>query len=170
MLTWDEEELISKIPPDQIVRVQPYDAAIGSIAGEIIAQVQELLPGLEVRFMGASALEISGQGDIDIYVFSDPTEFNKHEPLLKSRFGEPETRRYDSISWKFEKQGHPVELFLTDPDSLPMQRQIAVYEILKKDANLREEYQRLKEELSGTTLREYQTKKYEFYHRLLSSP
>lgn len=167
MLSWDEEEFISKIPPDKIVTVKPYDEAIGRVAREIIDRVQKILPGLEVRHMGASALGISGQGDIDIYIFSDPTQFYKSEPLLTAEFGEPQNRRYDSILWDFEREGHPVELYLTDPDSLPMQKQIAVYEILKKSAKLREEYQTLKEDLNGATLREYQTKKYEFYHRIL---
>ncbi|MCL4353173.1 hypothetical protein M1615_01720 [Patescibacteria group bacterium] len=69
MLTWDEEDFLKKIPEDKKVTVKPFDKKITQIAEGIIKKVRQALPNLETRHMGASALEISGQGDIDIYIF-----------------------------------------------------------------------------------------------------
>lgn len=169
MLTWDEEDYLSKIPEDKKVFIQPYDGEIKKIADELIRKASAAVPGLEIKHIGASALEISGQGDIDIYIFSKPEDFDKHVPILISVFGEPKSRKYDSVAWKLNKNGHEIELYLTDPTSKPMQKQIAIFETLSKDKNLLDEYEKLKEGLNGKSFREYQRKKYEFYHRILDS-
>jgi len=167
MLTWGEEDYLSKIPEDKKVKIFPYDEKIEKIANEIIGKVHNYLPELEVRHMGASSLKLSGQGDIDIYIFSRPGDFGKYKPKLVEVFGDFKNEKYDSVAWKFEEKGHDVELYLTDPTSEPMQRQIEVTQKLKESNTLRNEYKMLKEELNGKSFREYQRKKYEFYHKLL---
>lgn len=169
MLTWDEEDFLSKIPENKKVFIQPYDRKIKQIADEIASKASTVVPGLEIKHMGASALEISGQGDIDIYIFSKPEDFDKYVLALVSVFGEPKGRKYDSVVWTLNKDSHEIELYLTDPTSKPMQRQIAIFEALRKDKNLRDEYEKLKEGLNGKSFREYQRKKFEFYHRILDS-
>lgn len=48
-----------------------------------------------------------------------------------------------------------------------MQKQIKVYEILKNDQKLLKKYENLKSSLNGKSFKKYQTKKYEFYNRIL---
>lgn len=74
---------------------------------------------------------------------------------------------YDSIAWKFRKQGYDIEFYLTDPSSVPMKRQIAVFYALKRNKNLLKEYEVLKEKFNGKSFKDYQKKKYEFYHKIL---
>lgn len=169
MLTWDEEDFLKKIPKDKKVVVKPFDEKITQIADDIIKKVQQVLPNLEIKHMGASALGISGQGDIDIYIFSLPKDFKHYTPLLIKLFGNPKSSNEDSIAWKFEVGGHEVELYLTNPNSKTMQRQIAVFEALQKNKSLRKRYKELKEKLKGKSFREYQRKKYEFYHKILDN-
>jgi len=169
MLTWGEEDYLSKIPEDKRVKIFPYVEEIEKIADEITNKVHEVMPELEVKHMGASSLKLSGQGDIDIYIFSRPKEFGKYKLKLVEIFGNFKNEKYDSVAWKFEAGGHDVELYLTDPTSEPMQRQIKVTQKLKENASLRDEYEKLKEELNGKSFREYQRRKYEFYHKILDS-
>jgi|WetSurMetagenome_2_1015567.scaffolds.fasta_scaffold33719_4 GrpB-like predicted nucleotidyltransferase (UPF0157 family) len=169
MLTWGEEDYLSKIPEDKRVKILPYDERIEKIAEEISKKIHEVMPELEARHMGASSLKSSGQGDIDIYIFSKPGEFGKYKPKLMEIFGDFKNEKYDSVAWKFEKEGHEVELYLTDPTSEPMQRQIRVTQKLKENKALRNEYEKLKEGLNGKSFREYQRAKYEFYHKILDS-
>lgn len=167
MLSADEEDYINKIPNNKKVFIKPYDKSVGITANSIIKRLQNELPGLEIKHMGASALEISGQNDIDIYIFSKPNEFDKYIPIVERHYGKPESAKYDSIAWKFVESGFDIELYLTDPTSNPMKKQIEVFEVLKKQSGLREEYEALKESLNGKSFKEYQKKKYEFYHRIL---
>ena len=167
MLTWGEEDYLSKISEDKRVKIFPYDEEVGKIAEGITSKVHKVMPELEVRHMGASSLKLSGQGDIDIYIFAKPEEFGKYKPLLVGIFGDFKNEKYDSVAWKFEEGGHDVELYLTDPTSEPMQRQIKVTQKLKENKALRDEYEKLKAELDGKSFREYQRRKYEFYHKIL---
>lgn len=169
MLTWDEEDYLSKIPKDKMVLIKPYNKRIKEIAGEINRKISSAVPGLEIRHMGASALEISGQGDIDIYIFCHPKDFDKYIPSFVSVFGEPKSKKYDSIAWKLSKERYEVEIYLTDPSSKPMQRQIAIFEVLKNDKKLLDKYKKIKEELNGKSFIEYQKRKYEFYHQILDN-
>lgn len=168
MLAWDEENFLKKIPKDKYVVIKPFDKKITQIADDIIKKTHRVLPNLEIKHMGASALGISGQGDIDIYIFSPPKDFKHYTPILIKLFGNPKNNNEDSIAWRFEVRGYEVELYLTDPNSKPMQRQIAIFEALQKNKSLRKEYERLKEKLNGKSFREYQIKKYEFYHKILN--
>ena len=167
MLSPDEEDFLSKIPSDKVVSVKPFDQKVHQISDEIIQNIHADLPELEVRHLGASALGISGQGDIDIYIFSKPEEFDKYIPQLERIFGSPKSRKFDSVAWKFEKDGHEIELYLTDPTSEPMRKQIKIFDILKSNKDLLTQYEKLKESMNGKSFKEYQRKKYEFYHRIL---
>jgi GrpB-like predicted nucleotidyltransferase (UPF0157 family) len=117
--------------------------------------------------MGASGLGISGQGDIDIYALASLIEIESYFPIFQELFGEPVSKRDDSITWEMEIEGYPIELYLTDPNSKPMQRQLKVFQILKDNPKLLDEYKDLKEKMNGKSFREYQKQKYEFYHRIL---
>lgn len=167
MLTSDEEDYLRKIPSDKKVNIKPFSKLVHKTAHSLIGQIQEALPGLQVRHMGASALEISGQNDIDIYVFSKPADFKKYALVIEKLFGAPRNSKYDSIAWNFNKNGFSVELYLTDPTSEPMKRQIAVFKALEKNSDLRKRYESLKEKFNGHSFREYQKRKYEFYHSIL---
>lgn len=169
MLTWDEKDYLRKIPDKKKVSIKPYNKRVSNVASLIIKKVNEVLPHLEIKHIGASALEISGQNDIDIYILSKPNEFDKYTPILEKLFGKPQNRKYDSISWKLDKEGFDIELYLTNPASKPMKRQLAIYKTLKQDKRLLNEYEKLKKELNGKSFREYQKKKYEFYHRILDA-
>jgi GrpB-like predicted nucleotidyltransferase (UPF0157 family) len=117
--------------------------------------------------MGASVLKISGQNDIDIYMFSDPKDFDNYLPGIIEIFGEPIHKHDTFCEWKFQKEGLDIELYLTAKDTPTMQKQIKVFEILKNNSYLLKEYEQLKDSMNGKSFREYQEKKYHFYHRIL---
>lgn len=169
MLTQDEKKFLQSILKDRKVKIIPFSQKAEKIAQAMIAKVKQALPELDVRHMGASDLGISGQPDLDIYALADPKDFDKYLPSLKKIFGKLKSSRPDSIAWEFEKEGYQVEFYLTDPNSPSMKKQIAVFEILKNDKRLLEEYEQLKAQMNGRSYREYQRKKYEFYHRILGS-
>ncbi len=166
MLTADEIDYISKIPLDKKVVIKPYTNSLRKTASQIIKDVKKLCPNLNIVHMGASSLEISGQGDIDIYALAKPKDFDQYLKPIKQVIGKPVSKKTDSIAWKFIKNGHEIEFYLTNPNSNAMKRQISVFKILQNNPRLLEEYKNLKEGLNGKSFREYQTKKYEFYHKI----
>ena len=165
-----ELNFLSHLPPEKanrIIIINPFTQKIQDTASDIMSQIKEFLPQLEVKFMGASGLGISGQNDIDLYILSKPEDFSQYQPLLVQVFGEPANTHPDSIAWKFIQNNFDIELYLTDPTTTMMVRQIKVFETLKSNPQLLAEYAKLKENLNGTTFVEYQKHKYNFYHRIL---
>ncbi|MDP3918130.1 MAG: GrpB family protein [Candidatus Woesebacteria bacterium] len=169
MLTKDEKDFLNKIPRDKIVNVSPFDNRITRTVNEIVASINKIFPDLEIKHMGASALKISGQNDIDIYAFSKPSDFNKYLPNLVKLFDAPLHQHKTFIEWKFKRNGFDIELYLSTKDSETMKRQLTVFRILSKNDKLLNEYRKLKEDMNGKSFREYQRKKYEFYHKILDT-
>jgi len=166
MLTSDEEDFLRKIP-DKIVRIFPFDPKATKIADELMGKIKSACPSLEIVHMGASALGISGQKDLDIYALADPKDFSKHTPKLIQLLGQPKIQRKDHVDWVFEEKGYQIEFYLTDPESPTMKKQIAVFKILQGNEKLHREYEKLKEKFNRKFYKKYQKVKYEFYHRIL---
>ncbi len=167
MFSKDELDYLKKIPIRKRAKVIPYDPELKKIAGKIIESVKDVFTNLEIKHMGASALKISGQNDLDIYAFSNPSEFNKYLPGLIKIFGEPLHKHETFIEWNFKKRKFNVQFYLTQKDSPTMQKQIKVFEMLKEKPELLKEYENLKYSLDKKSFREYQKKKYDFYHKIL---
>jgi GrpB-like predicted nucleotidyltransferase (UPF0157 family) len=167
MLTPDEIDYLNKIPKDKKVKIYPFNSKVAEIAEKIINSINRIYPDLEIKHMGASALKISGQNDLDIYMFSDPKDFDKYLPGIIEIFGEPLHKHETFCEWKFQKSGFDIELYLTEKDSQTMKRQIAVFETLKNNPELLKVYEQLKGSMNGKSFKEYQEKKYDFYHKIL---
>lgn len=166
MLTPNQEKYLLTIPADKIVTIKPFDPKSIHVAIAITSQIKNLYPNLDVLFLGASALGISGQGDLDIYVCCSPDEFPKHLPELKRVFGNP-IKEGNFVEWNFVQDGFPVELYLTNCHHLSMQEQIRIFEVLKNNHDFLNEYDQLKQEMNGKPFRGYQKRKYEFYNKIL---
>lgn len=167
MLTKDEEDFLNKIPGDRRVHIYLFDLKVTKVAGNLTQSINNIYPHLEVKHMGASALGISGQKDVDIYAFCHPKDFDKYLLGLVKLFGEPLHKHETFIEWKFKRDKFDIEFYLTAKDSETMKKQIAVFETLKNNKDLLKEYEKLKMSMNGKSFKEYQKKKYEFYHRIL---
>ncbi len=167
MLTKDQKNYLKKIPSDKKVKIYPFSNTATKTAEKIIGSVKEIYPNLEINQMGASALGISGQKELDVYAYSNPSDFNKYLPGLIRLLGKPLNRHNTFVEWKSNKNGFEVEFYLTAPDSETMKQQIMVFEILRANKRLLKEYQELKSRMNGESLRKYQKKKYEFYNKIL---
>ena len=169
MLTENQSRYLLTIPQEKLVEIKPFTAELKSTGDELLSQIHAAVPQLELHHMGASALGISGQGDLDIYIFSSSKDFEQHLPRLIQVFGEPTKHSETSIKWDFERNGIPVEMYLTDPSSSAMLEQIKMFEALRDDEVLQKEYEALKESFSGRSFRDYQAAKYEFYNKVLTT-
>ncbi len=166
MLTSNQEKYLLTIPEDKVVKIIPFSPKSREITEEVIRQVHQVFPELEVLFIGAAALGIFGQNDLDINILCPTGDFDKYCPGLTKVFGEPAIKG-TSIKWSFARGEYEVELYLTDPESPSFKEQLRVFNLLKNNAELLKEYEELKKSSEGISFREYQKRKYEFYNRIL---
>ncbi len=165
MLTQDEENYLAKIDPTRKVSISAFDPRAKETGDLIVKRIKDKLPDARVLFMGATALGIAGQNDIDIYVLSESSKFGEHLPILEKLFGKPKNIHETFIEWSFTEKGYPVELYLTEPPD----RQIKVYDILKSNKELLKEYEELKLKFNGKSFIDYQRAKYMFYNKILET-
>lgn len=167
MLTEGQIKYLATVPDDQQMVVKPFNPRGLEIAEEIIASIKAVEPELEVMLLGSLALKISGQEDIDISAYCLKTEQPKHIDNFKKLFGEPSKQTQNSIGWSFEKEGFSVDVWLTDPTSETTKAQKQIFELLRDNPDLLKEYERIKEEAKDLTYKQYQTRKYEFFNKVL---
>ncbi len=166
MLTSSQEKYLQKIPENQTVSIKPFDPKAKGVASDIIAEIKQIVPKLKVLFMGAAALGIAGQNDLDLYILCPEKDFAKYLSKLEEHFGK-RVQGISIIKWEFTRGGFPVELYLTDPETPLMKEQIQLFELLKSDPILRKEYEQIKLDSEGISFREYMRRKYEFFNRVL---
>ena len=166
MLTPNQEKYLLTIPEDKVIIIKPFDPKVKKAAQEIISKIKETLPEAEILFMGASALEIAGQNDIDMTILANG-EFESHSNSLENFFGNPVKSNPTLIKWEFVQDGFEVELYLNDVISPVLQEQIDTFNLLKNSPELLEEYEQIKLKSDGLLFREYMRRKYEFFNRIL---
>lgn len=166
MLSENQLKYLSTIPDSKAVSIFPYSEAISVVANETIKKIENAVPELIILFIGASALKISGQNDIDINILAPKNDFDKYLPKIIEVLGEP-TFKGSSIEWTSKINGYEQTVYLTDANSKGLQEQIEVFNILRDNPALLKEYENIKEQMNGGSYREYQKNKYEFYNKIL---
>lgn len=169
MLRENELKYLEKIPEDKIAIILPFNPAINNVVETLSDKILSQLPIAQVNWIGASALGIAGQNDIDLHIFYE----NENEKIttfdiLRSLFGEPDSSGESFYGWTMNIDEFEVELYISSPEDEEMKRQIKIFEILKKNSDLRNRYENLKLGFNGKSFREYQRAKYEFYNDILN--
>jgi GrpB-like predicted nucleotidyltransferase (UPF0157 family) len=173
MLTEGQKKYLSKLSSekaDNIISIKPYDPKTSALADKIISKIKDEIPDVDVRFMGASALEISGQNDIDIYVITSGKNKETYKNILNKIFPELSGNINTLVNfhkWNWEDKGLEVSVYLSNPEEQKFQEQLDIFDLLKSNQNILKEYENLKLSMNGKTYKEYQTAKYEFYNRVL---
>ena len=88
MLTIDEKKYLKTILKSKKVGICSYNPKAKQIAEKYIAKINLIAPELKVLWIGASALKISGQKDIDINILCLPIKFATYLPKLRKIFSE----------------------------------------------------------------------------------
>ncbi|MEN9405645.1 MAG: hypothetical protein RLY47_604 [Candidatus Parcubacteria bacterium] len=166
MIKESQETYLSTLPDGKMIEVKPFDPRAREVADEILAQLREALPDAELHFLGAVALGISGQNDIDITILSAPTEFDEYRSTIEKLYGAP-VRVTKSVKWQFQKEGFNVELYMTDKDAESAKDQRRVFEILSENKELRDAYEQVKLPYGPIDFKEYMRKKYAFFNEIL---
>ncbi len=149
------------------VEVYPWDPVSLDVADDVIGEIKQIEPNLEILLMGSVPLKIAGERDLDITVYCPKTEQAHHGQNLVKILGEHSSSGEHHIGWEFNRDGFHVTVYLADPTSSNAQAQKQIFEKLRDNPELAKEYEQIKLTMNGKTYKEYQLAKYEFYNKVL---
>lgn len=165
MLTLGQKDYLSKLDSaraNSSVQIKPYDPHTRIVAQKVIKIIKEKIPDADVRFMGASALGIAGQNDIDLYVICVDAQNKQYTSILRNIFGEKIKNK-----WHWFEDGYEISVYLSDPNEKKFKEQLDIFAAFQNNPIILKEYEKLKISMDGATYRDYQIVKYEFYNRVL---
>lgn len=146
---------------------KPWNESTKIVAEDVIGQIRAVAPHLEVLYMGASALGLPGDNDIDLDVLCDKNDLDFNTILLSKVLGTPkEIIRDDITKWEFAYRGLVVDCILSDPKYSHVSRQKKIFEILQSSPEVREAYIRIKQECDRKPYSVYKEKKAKFFDKI----
>jgi GrpB-like predicted nucleotidyltransferase (UPF0157 family) len=169
MLRPEQEKWINHLRDDDQIIIKPYDPSCQqkyeAVKHRVQATVGENLP---VEHCGASALGISGQDEIDIFIPVPPDRFNDLVTPLTNLFGPPRSHYpLERARFVTEDGGKHIDIFLINETCSGWVdgRKFETY--LKTHPDALEAYRKLKEEGNGLSTRQYYKRKIEFINNIL---
>lgn len=170
MLTPEKEILLKKLSIDKQVNILPFDPTAEEKYQKIKQKLQTILgEHIPVVHRGSTSLGISGQDEIDVYIPISPGHFDALFEDLKKIFGEPRSvLPLQRIRFITDVDGKHIDLFLINKEHKDWIEGIAFEEICHNKPEVKNAYQKLKQEMNGWNVQDFYRKKDEFISAVLN--
>ena len=152
---------------EEKIFLKPYNPKLKKIAFDLVDKIHTFEPNLKINIIGSTAFEIDGQYDIDLIAESKTSNFDRYLPSLIKIFGKRYKRRRHFIEWLMNTDGCAVELCLMDPASHKFKKRMLIYNLIKDNKKLIEEYKKLKLSLNGCSLKTYEQERQKFFLKIV---
>lgn len=169
MITPSQQKWIDHLSDVDKIKISPFDPKSSLKFEEIKKQIRSVLgENLEVLHRGASALEISGQSEIDVYIPVPVDMMDQMTVKMEKVFGKPKSI-YPEERTKFIKfiDKTKLEIMITNQSCQSWIDGEFFYKYLNEHKDALEEYRGLKEGGNGMSVREYYRRKIEFINEIL---
>lgn len=148
---------------EKIFYIQPWTSEIQEAAQSLISKIHTATPELDVLFMGAAALGLPGKNDIDLDILCRQDDIKSYTKKLLPILGVPKEADDNLTVWDFKYQGFDIDAILSDPSSSHVPEQQRVFEKLKANPGLLDEYRELKVACNGLSYATYKERKKLFF-------
>lgn len=169
MLTEEQRKWVDHLSDTDAVRIVPFDPGAEEKFQGVRALIRSKL-GKEtaVEHHGATSLGISGQDEIDVYVPVPPDRFSGLIAPLTELFGEPGSLYpMERARFRTSVGRKRVDVFLVNDEWSGWRDGLAFEAYLRARPEALMEYERLKEEGNGLSVREYYRRKIAFINGIL---
>jgi GrpB-like predicted nucleotidyltransferase (UPF0157 family) len=163
----DDEKYLSTLSNTEKVVINAFNPRTHQVANDILRKINEQGLDIETYFIGASALSLVGEGDVDLYAITDQSLYQNNKASLCQIFGTPLHEGTLFCEWLWNEGNIPVELYLSVRTE-NLSRQLKLFNLLKTNPSLQDEYESIKKACHKKSKYEYQKAKYEFYYKILN--
>jgi GrpB-like predicted nucleotidyltransferase (UPF0157 family) len=168
MLTEEQKRWVAHLSNEKLIKIIPYNQKTKEVFKKIKNEIKSFLGDAEILHCGSTALEILGQGEIDLYVPVLRKDFDYYLVKLVKNLGKPGSI-YPLERVRFVKfiDGIKIEIFLINKENDGWKNSVKFESYLKENPDALEDYKNIKEECDGLTVQSYYRKKIEFINKIL---
>ncbi len=169
MITKEQQKWLDHLSDKDIIHIIPYDPKTKEVFKIIKAELIKVLGKVRISHRGSTAMRISGQGEIDLYIPVNKKDFNNFVVKLSKYLGRPGSL-YELERVRFVKyiDGIKIEIFVINKNSSDWVMGVKFEKYLKNNPKALSEYERLKNKADGFSVKEYYTVKTVFINEILS--
>jgi GrpB-like predicted nucleotidyltransferase (UPF0157 family) len=153
------------------VKIVKRDTKVFKLVHEFSFKLKKLLgESIEIEHRGSTALGISGQGEVDLYLrVKNRKEFTKAFAKLKTKFGEPRSYYPNEPRARFNYIYHGIEfeLMLVLHSAIDELEGRLFFNYLKKHPELLPKYEVIKSKYAKISKYKYQIEKHKFVRKVL---
>ncbi len=149
--------------------ISPFNPKVKDDFLELKREIQETLGNdVSITLRGSSSLEISGKGELDIYIPVDPKEFEMIFKKLVIAYGEPKSHyQNERARFNIKTRNSKAEVFLINKDSEGWKQMNIFEKWLKNHPEDLKKYEELKLKLVGRNSKDYYTEKMIFFNSII---
>lgn len=168
MLTPEQKKWLDHLDDNNQIDNFPYNPKTRVIFNTIKKDLVKILGKVRISHRGSTALKISGQGEIDLYIPVNKKDFNKFLKILIGYLGKPGSV-YGLERARFVRyiDDIKIEIFLINKNCEGWKNCIKFENYLKKNPKHLTKYEKLKQANSGVSTKKYYTAKTIFINKTL---
>lgn len=168
MLTKEQQKWLDHLSAIKKIAIVPYNPKTKEVFKIIKAELTKILGKVRISHRGSTAMRISGQGEIDLYIPVCKKDFNDTVAKLVKYLGEAGSL-YEYKRARFIKyiDGIKIEIFVINKNDSSWKTSIKFEKYLKGNSKALAEYERLKNRADGQSIRKYYTLKTIFINKIL---
>lgn len=168
MLSQKQKKWLNHLDDTNKIDIIPYDPKTKEVFSICKKDLIKALGRVKISHRGSTALKISGQGEVDLYIPATKKNFNNYLKRLVKHLGEPGSL-YPFERARFVKyiDNIKIEIFLINKNNDGWKNSVKFEKYLKQNSDALNEYEKLKNDTKGVSTKKYYTAKTIFINKIL---
>jgi len=157
-----------KFSPTKPVKIIPHNPKILDLVKEFTKILRKTVGDVEIQHRGATALGISGEGEVDLYIMVSPKKWLELLKPLENKFGKPGSIDHEWARFNHIYKGTEFEIMLVHKHCRDNVENRVFFNYLKSHTKARKDYEKLKAKYAKVSKREYQLQKDTFVKKIMT--
>ncbi|MCX6793396.1 MAG: GrpB family protein [Candidatus Falkowbacteria bacterium] len=168
MINQEQQAWLNHLNDSDHVKIIPYNPSVKEVFQIIKAELIKILGNIRISHRGSTALKISGQGEIDLYIPVSKKDFNITIKKLEKYLGKPGSV-YEFVRARFVKyiENTKIEIFVINKNDEGWKASVRFEKYLKNNPRVLKEYERLKIKANGLSTRKYYAIKIAYINKVI---
>lgn len=169
MINIEQQAWLNHLDDSDHIKIVPYNPKAKEVFKVIKARLIKVLGNIRISHRGSTALKISGQGEIDLYVPVSKKDFNVTVKKLEKHLGKPGSlyalKRARFVAYI---DSIKIEIFVINKNDSGWKMSVRFETRLKNNPKMLRDYEKLKIKANGLSTQKYYTLKIAFINKVIN--